>query len=85
MVDVLRLHCIVKGGIIMYIVEAKNEFFTCEREFTRKAWAIKAAAKTANDGFVTLDNPEMNPVDRKVIIRSVRVYSSDSPDIDIDF
>ena len=69
----------------MYCVEAKSDIGIVSKEYAYKACAIKEAARVANAGFVTLDNPEMDPKYRRVEISSVIVYDTKNPDVDIDF
>ena len=73
----------------MYIVKAKikvgNAKGTAEREFKYRANAIKEAARTANRGYIILDNPEMWKKDRRKEVESVTVFDSNHPEVSIDF
>ena len=64
----------------MYIVEVKGNYMTCEKEFKRKSFAIKAAEKARSDGFIYFDNPMLSKVQRKVPAESIRVYNSEDPE-----
>ena len=71
----------------MYVVESKSidQSMTFERHYTRKQSAIRMAAKTANDGYISYYNPEMEPARREYKISCVRVYDMRCPAKDIDF
>ena len=72
----------IKG---MILAAGNREMIRAEKEYTRKTYAIKMAARIANAGYIIIDNPELWLWQRYFPVNSVRVYDDDNPDIDIDF
>lgn len=69
----------------MYIIEAKTNKGTATREYRRLQYAQREAAKVANAGKLYVPNPELWPHENWCNVKSVRIYSTDAPDTDIDF
>ena len=69
----------------MYIVEVSNKTGTAERRFRTEEGASRLASKAANDGYVYINNPELNKEQRRFEVEHVRIYDQKNPDVDIDF
>ena len=69
----------------MYIIEAKTNKGTATRKYRRLQYAQREAAKVANAGRLYIPNPELWPRENWYNVASVRIYSTDNPDMDIDF
>lgn len=69
----------------MYVIEVSNKSCTAEKRCRTKEKAVKIAATVANDGYIYLDNPELNKDQRRIEFDHVRVYDTKNPDVDIDF
>ena len=69
----------------MYIIEAETNKGTATREYRRLQYAQREAAKVANAGRLYIPNPELWPRENLHTVTSVRIYSTDAPDTDIDF
>lgn len=69
----------------MYIIEAETNRGTATREYKRLAYAKREAARVANARELYIPNPELWPHENRHIVRSVRIYNTDNPTIDIAF
>lgn len=69
----------------MYIVRVESGLATFEKEYKRKSYAVREAARVANRGTIYWDNPEVAPNKRTFTVDSVTVYDDAAPDLDIDF
>ena len=63
----------------MILAAGNRELVRAEKEYTRKAYAIKMAARIANAGYVIIDNPELWLWQRYFPVKSVRVYEDKAP------
>ena len=69
----------------MYIIEAKTNKGVCTKEYKRLPYAQREAARVSNAGQLYIPNPEMWPHENWHKVKSVRIYSTDKPENDIDF
>lgn len=69
----------------MYVIEVSNGTGTAEKRCRTKEKAVRIAALTANADYIYISNPELNKEEKRFEVKSVRVYDTKSPDIDIDF
>lgn len=69
----------------MYIIEAETNKGTAHREYKRLPYAKREAAKVRNAGTLYIPNPELWPHENLCLVKSIKIYDTKNPDIDIDF
>ena len=69
----------------MYIIEVSNGMITAEKRCKSEWKATKIASTIADAGYILISNPELNTEQKRFEVRSVRVYDTKHPSIDIDF
>lgn len=69
----------------MYVVEVSNGTATAEKRFRSKEKAIEIAALTANADYIFISNSELTTEQKRFEVKTVRLYDTKNPDIDIDY
>lgn len=68
-----------------YVIEVKSGCSIAEKHYKRLPYAKREAARVAAAGMLYIPNPELWSWQNWYKVTSVRLYSTDTPDIDIDF
>lgn len=69
----------------MYVIEVSNGTGTAEKRCRDKEKAVRIAAIAANADYIYINNSELNKEQKRFEVKSVRLYDTKAPDIDIDF
>lgn len=69
----------------MYVIEVKNATGTAEKRCRSREKAVKIAALAASTDYIYISNSELTREQKRFEVKSVRVYDTKNPDIDIEF